>query len=71
MTRSDSPEFELKPMSRHENDQGDTNMKKFNSQSEDTLLKLMDGISDIESIKNGGVLDNIRWRKSSDGQQDA
>ena len=58
-------------MSRHENDQGDTNMKKFNSQSEDTLLKLMDGISDIESIKNGGVLDNIRWRKSSDGQQDA
>ena len=46
-------------------------MKKFNSQSEDTLLKLMDGISDIESIKNGGVLDNIRWRKSSDGQQDA
>ena len=45
-------------------------MKKVNSQAEETLIKLMDGISDIESIRNGGAPDNFVWRKSDDGPQE-
>ena len=43
-------------------------MQKVNSCQEEALIKLMDGISDIESIRNGG--DTVKWRKSSDGQQE-
>ena len=68
LTRSDSPEFELRPMSRFLKDE--EGMKKVNSQAEETLIKLMDGISDIESIRNGGAPDNCVWRKSSDGPQE-
>ena len=40
-------------------------MQKVNSQ-EESLIKLMDGISDIESTKNGAVAESIKWRKSDD-----
>ena len=40
-------------------------MQKVNNQ-EDTLIKLMDGISDIESVKNGNATDTVR-RRENDG----
>ena len=42
-------------------------MQKVNSQ-EESLIKLMDGISDIESTKNGVVAESIKWRRSDDDQ---